>query len=50
MAAQLQTTAATGAKGMVAPRRQRSQLRVTAVAEVERAVAKATARVRGQGR
>ena len=49
MAAQMQTIAATGAKGVVAPRRQRSQLRVSAVAEVERAVANANARVSGQG-
>ena len=47
MAAQLQTSAFTSAKGVVAPRR-RSQLRVTAVAEVERVATNGTARVRPQ--
>lgn len=44
MAAQLQMIATTGAKGVVAPRRQRTQLRVSAVAEAERAVSNGSSR------
>lgn len=47
MAAQLQSIAFASAKGVAAPRRARSQLRVSAVAEVERVATNGTARVSG---